>query len=60
MQSGLYDIHRNRADNRTIEEKALGLIMAMDDQAATRLRKRLADMAAKKSKRAAMFLGDTK
>jgi hypothetical protein len=47
----------SRADCRPIEDKALGLIFEMDDAAAKWLRAQLADMAAKGSRRAAMFLG---
>lgn len=46
-----------RADQRPIEEKALGLLFAMDDQAAARLHAMLKKMAAASSKRATMFLG---
>lgn len=55
--SGLYEIHRNRDDDRSIEDKALGLIYAMDDAAALRLLFKLREMAAKGSNRAAMFCG---
>lgn len=49
-----------RADARPIEEKALGLIYAMDDAAAARLRSKLDEMAKHKGaggQRAAMFCG---
>jgi hypothetical protein len=49
-----------RADARPIEEKALGLIFAMDAEAAKRLHDTLAVMASSSgagSKRARMFLG---
>ncbi|MEB3214582.1 MAG: hypothetical protein VKL39_24750 [Leptolyngbyaceae bacterium] len=46
-----------RADRRPIDEKALGLIFAMDDAAAERLHRTLSAMAAAKSRRAAMFWG---
>ena len=49
-----------RADARPIEDKALGLIFAMDDAAAARLHSKLADMAKVNTdggKRAAMFHG---
>jgi hypothetical protein len=47
----------SRADRRPIEEKALCLLFAMDDAAAERLHAQLADMAAKGSRRAALFKG---
>lgn len=49
-----------RADVRPIEEKALGLLFAMDDAAAERLRAKLAEMKIGDTagkKRAAMFCG---
>ncbi len=49
-----------RADARPIEEKALGLIFAMDDAAAERLREKLAEMGNGDTpgrQRAAMFCG---
>lgn len=48
-----------RADARPIEEKALGLIMAMDDAAAWRLREALERLASQKLTRAQMFCGKT-
>jgi hypothetical protein len=47
----------HRADARPIEEKALGLIFAMDDDAAKRLHEMLRHMASRDSKRARMFVG---
>ena len=46
-----------RADRRSIEDKASGLIYAMDDAAAERLFERLKWQAEKESARAKMFLG---
>ena len=49
-----------RASSRVIEEKAFGLIMAMNDDQATRLFEKLLEMAKNKSKRASMFCGEQK
>lgn len=46
-----------RADARAIEDKALGLIMAMTDEEAHALHSMLSGMALRKSKRAEMFVG---
>lgn len=49
-----------RADDRSIEEKALGLIYAMNDDQAQALRQKLAEMSVPNTaggKRAKMFCG---
>jgi vacuolar-type H+-ATPase subunit E/Vma4 len=46
----------SRADARPIEEKAYGLIFAMTDKEAARLRQMLLDEAAAKSRRANFIL----